>query len=557
MNPARAFNLPLASDLKRIAVNGLACSVALHKPHRLPTSHVDSRQQSESHRVRLANAVPLGRLKCSAMEHLPPIQFAPARGGRIAYQRFGEGTVPLVAIPPAAQNIEASWELPELRSMFTQLGSFCDYIHFDKRGTGASDTNQLVPGIDERVDDLRAVLDHAGLERAHLFAQSEGGPMTLLFAAAYPQRVLSVTLVGSGARTMPDGIDRDQQVALREIFADLWGTPDSMAVPVFVPSKLTDPDFVSWHQRYERVAASSAAIRDLMMQMMDWDVRDVLADIECPILVLHRTNDPAMPVELGEEVARLGKDTTFVQLPGDDHFCYVGEREWIDHLERFITGHVTPREPLQAQQAISITTLGRFAVTVDGNEVPTSAWGSRRARTLVKRLAAAKGWPVRREELADLLWPDQPDPAVWGARLSVQLSTVRRVLHGGIVADRQTISLDLQGVDVDLVRLLAAPSDADILEIYQGAFLPEEAAEEWRRAPYVEALTAARGAGHRLLTVALDAPDPERATQLANLLLSWDEFDEVAHDAAIAAADAAGDPAGAATARARREAAFS
>jgi hypothetical protein len=134
---------------------------------------------------------------------------------------------------------------------------------------------------------------------------------------------------------------------------------------------------------------------------------------------------------------------------------------------------------------------------------------------------------------------------------------VRRVLRGGIVADRQTISLDLQAVDVDLVRLLADPSDADILEIYQGAFLPEEAAEDWRRAPYIEALTAARGAGHRLLTAALDASDPERATQLANLLLSWDEFDEVAHDAAIAAADAAGDPAAAATARARREAAFS
>ena len=486
---------------------------------------------------------------------LPPIHFAPARGGRIAYQRWGSGPK-VFAVPPSAQNIETGWEWHEVRSMLERFGSFCDYTHFDKRGTGASDVAQQVPGIDERVDDMRAVLDHAGIDHTYLFAQSEGGPLALLFAAAFPERVDGVILHGSGARMMPDEYDREQQIERREAFARAWGTPESITVPLFVPSRTTDTEYVAWHQRYERTAASYAGLRDLMLQMMDWDVRDVVPDIECPILVLHRTGDPAMPIEYGREVVDLARDGTFVELEGDDHFCYVGEREWMDHFERFVTGTVRERPTAPTPPAVSITTLGRFAVTVDGDEVPTSAWGSKRARTIVKRLAAARGWPVRREELADLLWPDEPDPTVWGSRLSVQLSTVRRVLKGAVIADRQTIALDLDTVDLDLAHLHASTDDDEIVGLHAGPFLPEEAAEDWRRGPHDEALSVARAAGHRLLTAALDAPEPVRATELAHRLLGWDEFDAIAHDGAVEAAIAAGDPAAEATARTRRDAAF-
>ena len=482
----------------------------------------------------------------------PPVQFAPTRGGRIAYQRFGEGTEILVGVPPAAQNIEASWDMPEIAAMLRQLGAFSDFLHFDKRGTGASDPGPTVPELDQRVDDLRAVFDHAEIESAHLFAQSEGGPLTLLFAAAYPHRVRSVTLFGSSARMAPDEYDRERQLRVREEYAEAWGTQDSPVVGMFAPSKLGDQEFVDRHRRYERLAASSAAVRDLMIQMLDWDVREVLADVRCPVLVMHRTGDVAMPLEWAKEVHELLPDSTFVELDGNDHFAYLGDQGWLDLLEEFVTGEVSQRVPPPAPAIASITTLGRFAVTSGGVEVPTSAWGSRRARTLVKRLAAARGWPVRREEIAELLWPDEPDPAVWGARLSVQLSTVRRVLGGGIIADRQTIALDLDDVDVDLVRLHSAADDESIVELHAGPFLPEEAAEEWRRGPHDEALAVARAAGHRLLTAALDRPDPERATQLAHLLLSWDEFDVIAHDGAVEAAVLAGDPAAERAARDRR-----
>ncbi len=119
------------------------------------------------------------------MGDIPPVQFASSRGARIAFQQWGSGPN-VVAIPPAAQNIEAAWEWPPLRAMFDRFGSFCSYLHFDKRGTGSSDRSVRVPHVDDRVDDLKAVMDHAGIDRAHLFAQSEGGVTTLLFAAAYP-----------------------------------------------------------------------------------------------------------------------------------------------------------------------------------------------------------------------------------------------------------------------------------------------------------------------------------------------------------------------------------
>ena len=125
-----------------------------------------------------------------------------------------------------------------------------------------------------------------------------------------------------------------------------------------------------------------------------------------------------------------------------------------------------------------------------------------------------------------------------------------------MIADRQTIAVDLDAVDLDLVHLHASDDDEAIVDLHAGPFLPEEAAEDWRRGPHDEALSVARAAGHRLLTAALDAPDPERATELAHRLLSWDEFDAIAHDGAVEAAVAAGDPAAEAAARARREAAF-
>ncbi len=169
-------------------------------------------------------------------DDVPPLRFADARGTRIAYQDFGAGPATVVAIPPMAQNIEMAWEWPAIRAMLERFATFSRYIVFDKRGTGVSDRRTRVNPIDERVDDLRAVMDAAGVDRAHLFVASEGGPMALLFAATYPDRVLSLTLNGTYAGLLPPEIDEDELAAIRgrqAVFIRQWGTPDSQVVDRF------------------------------------------------------------------------------------------------------------------------------------------------------------------------------------------------------------------------------------------------------------------------------------------------------------------------------------
>lgn len=491
------------------------------------------------------------------MVEIPPIEFAPLRRGRVAYQVIGDGDQTIVGIPPSAQNIDTAWEWPAVRTMLERFGSFSRYVHYDKRGTGSSDRNVLVPGVDERVDELRAVFDAAGVERAHLFAQSEGGPTTLLFAATYPHRVESVILFGSAARMMPHDLspeERAEQIERREAFSRAWGTPDSFVVDIFAPSLAGDPEYRAWHQRYERTAASYDSIRDLMMQMIDIDVRDVVPEIEAPILVLHRAAEQAMPIEMGREVAELARDATLVEVSGTDHFAYLGDiDEWMNEIERWVTGDVPDRAgPTAAPTGASVATLGRFAVTVDGEEIPTAAWGSRRARTLLKRLVAAQGWPVTRDELCELLWPDDPSPEKLGARLSVLLSGVRRILGGGIVADRQTIALDLDAVTCDLVQLLGAADDATVCALYEGEFLPEDRYEDWTAAPRDAARTHFVRAARARLDQLRQMGNSAGAVDLARRLVEADPYDDDAHRTLVAALERADDPVGAAAARTAR-----
>ncbi|MGI9646155.1 MAG: alpha/beta fold hydrolase, partial [Ilumatobacteraceae bacterium] len=302
------------------------------------------------------------------MDGVPELKFADARGGRIGYQDFGGGDATIVAIPPTAQNIEMAWERPEIRRMLDRIAAFTRFIPFDKRGTGSSDRTVPVPSIDERVDDLRAVMDAAGVERAHLFAQSEGGPMTLLFAATYPHRVDSVILHGSAARLAPPNMtaeERQASIERRKHFAKVWGTPDSLTVDMFAPSMAADAEFRAWHERYERLAAGHDSLLHLLLEIIDVNVCDVLPTIEVPVLVLHRRDDASMPIEWGREVADLVPNAAMVELDGADHFAYLGDVDtWVDRVEEWVTGTVAPRPIDPAPSEVQVHTLGRFGVTV-------------------------------------------------------------------------------------------------------------------------------------------------------------------------------------------------
>ena len=239
--------------------------------------------------------------------NVPPIQFAEARGARIAYQDYGDGPT-VIGVPPTAQNVEVAWTWPAVASMLEQFGSFARWIQFDKRGTGASDRRSQMPGIDERVHDLEAVMTAAGVERSFLYGASEGGPMCLLFAATYPERVQGVILHGAAAYTERPDLDGDALAERRkgfDAFCALYGTDKSPMVDAFAPSLANDDEFRAWHQRYERVASDRESLRQLLEISLGIDVRDILPQIEAPVLLMHRTrrSNPAGRVRSRDCVA--------------------------------------------------------------------------------------------------------------------------------------------------------------------------------------------------------------------------------------------------------------
>jgi len=479
-------------------------------------------------------------------EDRSPVRFARVDGAAIAYQTWGTGDVDVVVIPPFAQNIELTWERPEYRAFFARLGRFARMLHFDKRGTGASDRTEHMPTVDQRVEDIVAVMDAAGVGRAHLLGVSEGGPAAIALAATYPQRVQTLALFGSGARTIGDESEdeRDARRAGFALFRERWGTERSLTLDVFAPSIAGDPGYRAWEPRYERQSATPAAVGELLEMVEHIDVRPLLGTISVPVLIVHRRGDGVVPVARARETAALVPHARFVELDGDDHFAHVGDvAAWLDEYERFVCGTVSPPRPVAPAPSVRIEVLGGFRVSVDGEAVPSSAWGSRQARSVCKRLAVAVGRPVARDELADQLWPDELDDGKRGARLSVVLSNIRRVLGGGLVADRDAVRLDLDAVDLDLAVLDEAVRRGDddaVVAAHVGPVLPDEPYEDWAVAARHRYGTAVAGARGRLAGDAAARGRWDVAADHAVAMLEHDGYDERAHELLVRALLASG-----------------
>lgn len=467
------------------------------------------------------------------------MEFAAARTGRLAYQVFGEGA-DIVSVPPLAQNIEMAWGHPAVVAMLERFGRIGRFLHYDKRGTGASGRISQPPGRDERVDDMRAVMDAAGVEQAHLFGSSDGAATALLFAATYPERVRSVITFGGGAATVPPWVTTseryDDVVARQRELVQLWGTPASPWVDGFAPSLAHDQAFRDWHVAYQRACCDSETLLDLILMSIDTDISEALPEVRCPVLLLHRSDDRIVEVARSHEAAALLPDAHVVEFPGEDHFGFAGDMDpWLDEFEVWVRGSVQPVEAATRPTSVRVVTMGRFAVEVDGEEVPTGDWGSRHARTIVKRLAVARGWPVSRDELFELLWPGETDRRRVGSRLSVQLSTVRRVLRGGVVADRESVRLDLDEVELDLALLDAATDDATVVAAWTGEFLPGDVDLPWTAATRAEVATRAAAAGVRLAERHLAGGLTGRAAEVARRLIEANPLDLRAHGLLVGA----------------------
>src|SRR5690349_22971794 len=212
----------------------------------------------------------------------PPTRYARSGDASIAYQVVGDGPIDLVLVLGFATHIELQWESVAFARFFERIASFSRLILFDKRGTGLSDPVAEVPTLEQRIDDVRAVMDAAGSERAALFGISEGGPMSVLYAATHPERVTALVLHGSMGRTTeaPDYPWAAPADALRESAAEFiapyWGVDAQGTVELFAPSFADDPQAVEFAARIERSAASPAMVWKIFEMFLDMDVRSIL-----------------------------------------------------------------------------------------------------------------------------------------------------------------------------------------------------------------------------------------------------------------------------------------
>jgi pimeloyl-ACP methyl ester carboxylesterase/DNA-binding winged helix-turn-helix (wHTH) protein len=281
----------------------------------------------------------------------PETMYARSGDVNIAYQVIGDAPLDLVFVMGWVSHLEYFWREPAFARFLLRLASFSRLILFDKRGTGLSDRvpiNQL-PTLEQRMDDVRAVMDAVGSERAALCGVSEGGPMCSLFAATYPEKTLALVMIGTYAKRIRDaeypwGPTAEQREQFFEVMREQWGGP--VGIDERAPSAANDPSFRDWWATYLRMGASPGAAVALTQMNAEIDVRNVLPSIRVPSLVIHRTDDQCLKVEEGRFVAERIPDAKFVELPGNDHLPFVGDQDAIlDEVEEFLTGVRHPIEP--------------------------------------------------------------------------------------------------------------------------------------------------------------------------------------------------------------------
>jgi pimeloyl-ACP methyl ester carboxylesterase/DNA-binding winged helix-turn-helix (wHTH) protein len=275
-----------------------------------------------------------GRGATYAVSPAPPVHYARSGDVNIAYQVVGAGPLDLVFVMGWVSHLEYFWNEPSFARFLSRLASMSRLILFDKRGTGLSDPVPVheLPTLEQRMDDVRAVMDAVGSERAVLLGVSEGGPMCSVFAATYPEKTEALIMIGSYARRLYDidypwGPTRDERDAFCRRLLNEWGGP--VGIEERAPSLAGDPAFRAWWASYLRMGASPGAVVALTEMNAEIDIRNVLPSVRVPTLVLHRTGDRCLFVEEGRYLASRIAGAEFVELPGDDHLPFVGDQEAI------------------------------------------------------------------------------------------------------------------------------------------------------------------------------------------------------------------------------------
>jgi pimeloyl-ACP methyl ester carboxylesterase/class 3 adenylate cyclase len=319
-----------------------------------------------------------------------PTHYADSSGVKIAYQVHGDGPIDLVFVPGFVSHVELYWDDPLAARFLRRLASFARVVLYDKRGQGLSDRLGGPPTLEDSMEDLDAVISAVGCERPAIFGVSEGGPMSVLYAATKPQRVAALVLFGTYARMLeapdfPQGLPADGLERWAEIIKRDWG--GAVGVDLWAPSAAGDQEFERWWARLLRYGTSPSGAIALMSLYEEIDTRGVLPAIDVPTLIVQRRGDRISPVEQGRYLAEVIPGARYVELDGEDHIPIVGDQDSVlDEIEEFLVGSRGGAESERALATILFT-------DIVGSTERAAELGDRRWRQLLERHDAA----VRRQ----------------------------------------------------------------------------------------------------------------------------------------------------------------
>lgn len=406
----------------------------------------------------------------AVVPNVPETRYARSGDFHIAYQTLGEGPLDLLFVHGWISHIEHLWEEPRVARFLHGLASFSRLILLDKRGTGLSDPvpRDRLPTLEERMDDVQAVLDAVGSDRAALFGTSEAGALNLLYAATYPERAVALVLLNSYARLAwapdyPFGIGAETAQSLCRNVEVGWGT--GVAFEALVASQANNASMRHWWARYQRLAASPGAAVTLLRSAYETDARAVLPAIAAPALVLHRAGDPFTGPEHGRYLAEHLRNARYLELSGVDHLFFAEDLEHIlAEIREFLTGVREAQEPDRVLASI-------LFVDVVGSTGHATRLGDRSWRDLLHRyyrlvraqLARFRGREI--DTAGDGLFAsfDGPARAIRCARAIVDAVrtlgiAVRAGVHSG---ECEVLGGKIGGIAVHIGARIAALAAAD------------------------------------------------------------------------------------------------
>jgi pimeloyl-ACP methyl ester carboxylesterase/DNA-binding winged helix-turn-helix (wHTH) protein/class 3 adenylate cyclase len=381
----------------------------------------------------------------------------------IAYQTVGEGDLDIVFVMGWVSHLEYFWKEPHFAAFLNRIASFSRLILFDKRGTGLSDRVPLseLPTLEQRMEDVHAVMDAVGSEKAVLIGVSEGGPMCSLFAATYPEKTTALVMIGTYAKRIRDedypwGVSQEDREAFFELMRRDWGKP--VGIEERAPTLAHDEDFRDWWATYLRMGASPGAAVALTKMNAEIDVRNVLPTVRVPTLVIHRSGDMCLKVEEGRFVASQIPACKYVELGGIDHLPFVGEQdEILDEIEEFLTGMRQSEE----YDRVLATVINVKIVNPKAHAEEIDDWQDllERSRAYVRRqLELFKGREIKTDENGVLATFDGPARAI---RCASAINDSARRLGIKVKTGLHTGECDVRGdtyggVAVELAQKIAA-----------------------------------------------------------------------------------------------------